>query len=126
LLPQNKARYLMGLGKPEEIVSAVNAGIDMFDCVIPTREARHGRIYKFKKGGRNLEDKIFYENLQIDQNKFKEDFGPIDENCDCRTCREFSKAYLNHLFRVGEPLSLTLATIHNLKFYLEMMEKLRG
>ena len=125
ILPQDKPRYLMGLGKPEEIVAAVNAGIDMFDCVIPTREARHGRIYKFKKGGRVLEEKIFYETLQIDRKDFEKDFLPIDEECSCRTCRNFSRAYLRHLFRVGEPLSLTLATIHNLKFYFELMEKLK-
>jgi len=127
LLPENKPRYLMGLGRPEEIVSAVKAGIDMFDCVIPTREARHGRIYKFKVQSLNFKitDKNFYETLQIDKAKFASDFKPIDGNCSCYTCQNFSRAYLNHLFRTSEPLALRLATIHNLKFYLELMEGLR-
>ena len=127
LLPENKPRYLMGLGRPEEIVSAVKAGIDMFDCVIPTREARHGRLYKFKVQSSKFKitDKNFYETLQIDKTKFAKDFKPIDKNCGCYTCQNYSRAYLNHLFRTNEPLALRLATIHNLKFYLELMEVLR-
>jgi len=142
LLPENKPRYLMGLGRPEEIVSAVKAGIDMFDCVIPTREARHGRIYKFKASSLRAKrsnpagsprpakaglatTSDFYETLQINKTKFARDFEPIDSNCSCYTCRNFSRAYLNHLFRTNEPLALRLATIHNLKFYLELMEGLR-
>jgi queuine tRNA-ribosyltransferase len=129
LLPKDKPRYLMGLGKPEEIAAAVKAGVDMFDCVIPTREARHGRIYKFKN--QNSKIKItnqkskFYEILNINNSKFKEDFQPIDKNCSCYTCQNYSRAYLAHLFRTGEPLALRLATIHNLKFYLGLMEGLR-
>ncbi len=124
LLPEDRPRYLMGLGRPEEIVAAVRAGIDMFDCVIPTREARHGRLYKFKVKSEKL--KVgFYETLQIDNAKFIKDFKPIDKNCSCYTCQNFSRAYLNHLFRTAEPLAQRLATIHNLKFYLEMMEILR-
>ena len=132
LLPQNKPRYLMGLGRPEEIVSAVLSGIDMFDCVIPTREARHGRIYKYRFSifnilpeGRQFSDKKFYETLQIKSSKFAKDFRPIDENCECYACQNYSRAYLNHLFKTREPLALRLATIHNLKFYLDLMEKLR-
>ena len=123
LLPKDKPRYLMGLGRPEEIVEAVNNGIDMFDCVIPTREARHGRIYKFK-ASRIKSD--FYETLQINKTKFANDLRPLDENCSCFTCRNFSRAYLCHLFKTGEALGMRLATIHNLKFYLELMEKLRN
>jgi queuine tRNA-ribosyltransferase len=127
LLPENKPHYLMGLGRPEEIVSAVKAGIDMFDCVIPTREARHGRLYKFNTQSSKFKitDKNFYETLQINKAKFARDFKPIDGNCSCYTCHNFSRAYLNHLFRTNEPLALRLATIHNLKFYLELMEGLR-
>jgi len=126
LLPEKKPRYLMGLGRPEEIVAAVETGIDIFDCVIPTREARHGRIYKLKVKSSNLKvtDKNFYETLQINNARFAKDFKPVDENCSCYTCRNFSRAYLNHLFRTSEPLAQRLATIHNLKFYLELMEKL--
>lgn len=122
LLPEDKPRYLMGLGKPEEIVGAVEAGIDMFDCVIPTREARHGRIYKFKP---KIGKKNFYETLQIDNAKFAKDFKKIDENCDCYTCRNFTRAYLHHLFRTKEPFAWRLATMHNLRFYLKIMDDLR-
>jgi queuine tRNA-ribosyltransferase len=125
LLPKNKPRYLMGLGKPEEIVAAVNLGVDMFDCVIPTREARHARLYKFKAKSERLKGG-FYETLAIDNAKFAKDFEPIDQNCSCYTCQNYSRAFLNHLFRTSEPLAQRLATIHNLKFYLELMEKLRN
>lgn len=142
LLPEDKPRYLMGLGKPEEIVAAARAGIDIFDCVIPTREARHGRLYYFltkrsrtsasargeilnsSRQAQAIKSK-FYETLNIFNAKFAQDFKPIDRNCDCYTCRNYSRAYLNHLFRTGEPLALRLATIHNLRFYLQLMEKLR-
>jgi queuine tRNA-ribosyltransferase len=122
LLPEKKPRYLMGLGRPEEIVKAVYAGIDMFDCVIPTREARHGRIYKYSS---SIKEKDFYETLQITNARYAGDFSQIDENCRCYTCRNFSLGYLNHLFKTREPLGLRLASIHNLKFYLALMEKLR-
>lgn len=126
LLPEDKPRYLMGLGKPEEIVKAVELGVDMFDCVIPTREARHGRLYKFKN--QRAKFKIsgkFYETLQITNEKFKKDFQPPDKNCDCYTCQNYSRAYLRHLFVTQEPLALRLATIHNLRFYLKLMEELK-
>lgn len=123
LLPEDKPRYLMGLGKPEEIARAVEAGIDMFDCVIPTREGRHGRLFLRKKniipseaGG--------YETINISNEKYKEDFSPVDKNCDCYTCRNYSRAYLRHLFKTGEPLAMRLASIHNLKFYLDLMKEL--
>ncbi|HLN19165.1 MAG TPA: tRNA guanosine(34) transglycosylase Tgt [Patescibacteria group bacterium] len=139
VLPDDKPRYLMGLGKPEEIVAAVRAGIDMFDCVIPTREGRHGRLF-LRKGNFQFpisnfqsiyNDKIsndnnyFYETININNEKFKNDFTPVDQNCDCVLCRNYTRAYLRHLFAVGEPLALRLASIHNLKFYLDLMDKLR-
>ncbi|MDD5589760.1 MAG: tRNA guanosine(34) transglycosylase Tgt [Candidatus Portnoybacteria bacterium] len=124
LLPEDKPRYLMGLGKPEEIVGAVKAGIDMFDCVIPTREARHGRIYKFKKRNPKLKGN-FYETLQITNGKFAKDFQPIEKGCDCYTCQNYSRAYLYHLFRTSEPLALRLASIHNLRFYIRLTEELK-
>jgi len=130
LLPEEKPRYVMGYGKPEEIVEAVNLGMDIFDCVIPTREARHGRIYKYKSKIQNPKSKItsknpnFYEVIQIDKAKFRNDLKPIDKYCKCYTCQNYSRAYLNHLFRTKEPLALRLATIHNLYFYLSLMKKL--
>ena len=112
----------MGLGRPEEIVSATAAGIDMFDCVIPTREGRHGRLYIYKS---HIKEKNFYETLQITNARFAGDFDPIDESCKCYACRNYSRAYINHLFKTREPLALRLATTHNLKFYLDLMEKLK-
>jgi len=148
LLPENKPRYLMGLGRPEEIIGAVAAGIDMFDCVIPTREARHGRLYiysstkphhsrtvgrvekyssRLSASGRiaRTVNPDFYKTLQITNSKFSKDLTPIDKNCDCYTCQNFSRAYLDHLFKTKELLALRLATIHNLRFYLQLMERLR-
>src|SRR5680860_61246 len=118
LLPKDKPRYLMGVGKPEEIVACVARGIDMFDCVIPTRNARHGTLYKFttksetikvtKKPGK------FYELMHITNEKFKSDKKPIDTNCQCFTCQNYSRAYLRHLFISKELLALRLASIHNI------------
>jgi len=142
LLPEDKPRYLMGLGRPEEIVAAVNAGIDMFDCVIPTREARHGRLYVYSSTKRapgrargEVSSRLatlartikpdFYKTLQITNSRFAKDFSAIDKNCACYTCQNYTRAYLHHLFKVGEPLSLRLASTHNLKFYLGLMELLR-
>jgi queuine tRNA-ribosyltransferase len=162
LLPQDKPRYLMGLGKPEELVAAVESGMDMFDCVIPTREGRHGRLFVWNKksefsifnsqfsineknsneqifkknadSNKNVDDGLlmtddlnsnFYETINISNEKFKEDFSPIDENCDCYTCQNFTKAYLNHLLKTGEPLFLKLATVHNLRFYMQLMNLLK-
>ncbi|HAV11603.1 MAG TPA: tRNA guanosine(34) transglycosylase Tgt [Candidatus Moranbacteria bacterium] len=153
-LPEDKPRYLMGLGKPEELVAAVRAGMDMFDCVIPTREGRHGRLFRWKKPNfefrisnfeSNSNDRIsndikksdnrlpvtdnldldFYETINIGNEEFREDFSPIDQNCDCYTCKSYTKAYLRHLLRTDEPLFLRLASIHNLRFYHKLMENLR-
>lgn len=123
ILPEDKPRYLMGLGKPEEIVAAVKNGIDMFDCVIPTREGRHGRLFIWKKDDLS-ED--FYETININNEKFKEDFAPVDASCACQLCRNYARAYLRHLFVINEPLALRLASIHNLKFYLDLMNKLKN
>ncbi|MCK4591882.1 tRNA guanosine(34) transglycosylase Tgt [Candidatus Parcubacteria bacterium] len=135
-LPEDKPRYLMGVGKPEEIVDAVSRGIDMFDCVIPTRNARHGTIYKFKSKSENFSpcrnlpkgtptSSRFYEIIHITNEKFKNDKKPIDKNCGCFTCQNYSRAYLRHLFVSGELLALRLASIHNIYFYLEMMKRIR-
>ncbi len=125
LLPADKPRYLMGLGKPEELVRAVRCGMDMFDCVIPTREGRHGRLFVWKKNVDSLEDG-FYETINIANEKFTEDFTPIDSACSCEACKSYSKAYLHHLLKTNEPLFLKLASVHNLTFYHELMDKLRN
>ena len=123
ILPKNKPRYLMGLGRPDEIVHAVGQGIDMFDCVIPTREGRHGRLFIWKK--KTLSGK-FYETININNEKHKKSFLPVDKNCDCPLCKNYTRAYLRHLFAVNEPLALRLASVHNLKFYLDLMKMLRS
>jgi queuine tRNA-ribosyltransferase len=129
MLPEDKPRYLMGLGRPQEIVFAVESGIDMFDCVIPTRNARHGSLFVRKGDWGNLGNKgnggNFYQTINITNAKFKKDLKPIDKNCDCYTCKNYTRAYLRHLFAVGEPLAGRLATVHNLKFYQDLMRELR-
>jgi queuine tRNA-ribosyltransferase len=113
LLPARKPRYLMGIGLPGDIVEAVSRGIDMFDCVIPTRNARNGTV--FTSSGR-----VILKNAAN-----RDDFGPLDPRCTCQTCRNYSRAYLRHLFMAGEMLGPRLATIHNIHFYLHLMEEMR-
>lgn len=124
-LPEGAPHYLMGVGQPEEIVEAVRRGIDMFDCVLPTRNARHGLIYVFKGKAENFRAG-FYQTLHITNEKYKNDFSPIDKKCSCHTCQNYTRAYLRHLFSSGEPLGARLATIHNVHFYLELMRKIRA
>ncbi len=114
LIPENKPRYLMGVGHPEDILNAVEMGVDMFDCVEPTRIARHGVLYT--ENGK----------INIKNAKFKEDKKPIEKNCDCYACKNFSKAYIRHLFTVDEILGMRLATIHNLRFLVKLMENIRN
>lgn len=132
ILPKDKPRYLMGLGKPEEIVTAVAMGVDMFDCVIPTREGRHGRLFVWKEGMSKFSREellvagdSFYETINIRNEKYREDFCSIDDNCSCNACINYSKAYIRHLFSVGEPFGNKLASLHNLTFYHELMKALR-
>ena len=132
-IPAAKPRYLMGLGKPEEIVAAVNEGVDMFDCVIPTRNARHGYLYVFSgsRPGRNTPRRVptrgrsFYKTMNIGKAVFQKDAKPIDPNCKCYTCQRYSRAYLHHLYKTKETLAYRLLTMHNLHFYLELMRKIR-
>jgi queuine tRNA-ribosyltransferase len=112
-LPGDKPRYLMGVGTPEEIVEYANAGIDMMDCVLPTRAARHGLL--FTSQGR----------ISIKQARFAADQGPIDPDCGCRVCRRYSRAYLRHLYAANEVLAQVLNTVHNLSFYLDTMRSVR-
>jgi queuine tRNA-ribosyltransferase len=113
LLPRNRPRYVMGVGMPEELPEYVARGVDMMDCVLPSRNARNGCL--FTSSGRVI----------IKQARYKDDPGPLDPNCRCITCRTYSRAYLRHLFQAGEILFSTLGTIHNLKYYLDMMRQMR-
>jgi queuine tRNA-ribosyltransferase len=112
-MPQNKPRYLMGVGTPANIIEAVSRGIDLFDCVMPSRNARHGHIFTWQ-GKRNLINA-----------KYEKDSAPLDEECGCETCKNHSRAYLRHLFKAKEMLAARLAVIHNLYFYNTLMEKIR-
>ncbi len=112
-MPANKPRYLMGVGTPEDLVAGVQAGIDMFDCVMPTRNARNGWLF------------TRFGDLKLRNTRYKNDTRPIQPNCACYACRHFSRAYVHHLQKVGEILGARLATIHNLHFYLELMRGLR-
>jgi queuine tRNA-ribosyltransferase len=112
-LPKDKPRYLMGVGTPEEIVEYADLGIDMMDCVLPTRAARHGLL--FTSEGR----------ISIKQARYTEDEGPLDPNCGCRVCRRYSRAYLRHLYAANEVLAQVLNSVHNLSFYLDTMRRVR-
>jgi len=114
LLPREKPRYLMGVGTPEDIVEAVWRGIDMFDCVLPTRNARNGHLFTHEGV------------VRIRNAKHARDTGPVDPHCDCYTCRNYSRAYLRHLQRCNEILGARLATIHNLYYYQKLMADLRA
>jgi queuine tRNA-ribosyltransferase len=147
LMPEDKPRYLMGVGTPKNIIESVRRGIDMFDCVIPTREARHGRLYVWNSSllreprlpagrrgklvvkTRDLHSRqsiaslgMTYQTINITNSKFKNDFSPINNT----NLKRYSMAYLHHLFRTGEPLGMRLATLNNLDFYLRLMEIIRA
>ncbi len=113
LLPTDRPRYLMGVGTPENLLEGIERGVDLFDCVMPTRNARNGTVF-------TSTGKIHLKNAAL-----KADFGPLDPDCGCATCRTHSRAYLRHLFTVDETLGLTLATIHNLHFYLALVAEAR-
>jgi queuine tRNA-ribosyltransferase len=113
MIPSEKPRYLMGVGTPENILEAVSRGIDMFDCVLPTRNARHG--FLFTHNGI----------IRIKNELYREDFTTLDSECDCYTCKNFSKAYLRHLATTNETLGMQLNSIHNVRFYLKLMENIR-
>ncbi len=112
-LPENKPHYLMGVGTPEDLIAGVSNGIDMFDCVMPTRNARNGWIF------------TRFGDVKIKNARYKEDTEPLDASCTCYTCKNFSRAYLHHLHRAGEILGARLNTIHNLHYYLNLMKEVR-
>jgi len=124
-MPEDKPRYLMGVGYPENIVQAVKQGVDMFDCVIPTREGRHGRLFQFRDNNPGFADNRFFTTLNIAKARFERDFAPINPQSTLPELRQLSKAYLHHLFRVKEPLAARLASLNNLEFYLNLMQLLR-
>lgn len=111
--PKDKPRYLMGVGTPVNILEGVARGIDMFDCVLPARNARHGKLYTWNG------------TINIRNERYKTDHRPLDETCQCPVCRHFSRAYLRHLFTAGEMLAMRLAVLHNLYFYNDLMAKIR-
>lgn len=112
-MPQEKPRYLMGVGTPSNLIEAVARGVDFFDCVMPARNARHGKLYTWSG------------TLNIKNEKYKCDDTPIDARCDCPVCRQFSRAYLRHLFAAGEMLAMRLSVLHNLYFYNSLMAQIR-
>lgn len=113
VLPEDKPHYLMGVGTPEDLVYGVKSGIDMFDCVMPTRNARNGWLF------------TRFGDIKIKNAKYRDDDAPLDSSCTCYTCLNFSKAYLHHLFKIGEILGARLNTMHNIHYYLTLMAEIR-
>jgi queuine tRNA-ribosyltransferase len=113
-MPAEKPRYLMGVGFPEDIVECVSRGVDMFDCVMPTRNARNGTVF-------TSEGKLVVKNAA-----YADDFRPLDPECDCYTCRNFSRAYIRHLFQAGEILAPRLATLHSVTYFQRVMREARN
>jgi len=110
LLPEDKARYLMGVGTPPDMLEVIAAGIDMFDCVVPTRNGRNGQAFTWDGY------------LQLRNSEYKEDFRPIDASCECFTCRTHTRAYIRHLFNTEELLGLRLVSLHNIHFYVKLIK----
>jgi queuine tRNA-ribosyltransferase len=119
ILPKDKPRYVMGVGYPDEIEEYARMGVDMMDCVLPTRAGRHGLLFAREPDGRVVR-------MNIKRREYAEDSGPIDVSCGCMVCGRYSRAYLRHLYVAGEALSATLNSVHNLHFYLATMERVRG
>ena len=117
-LPKDKPRYVMGVGYPDEIEEYARMGVDMMDCVLPTRAGRHGLVFVRMDG--------VLTRMNIKKLEFAEDQGPIDPNCACSVCKRYTRAYLRHLFASGEPLAATLLSVHNLSFYLDTMARVRA
>jgi queuine tRNA-ribosyltransferase len=127
LVPSELPRHALGIGKPENVVRCVDLGYDLFDCTLPTRDARHGRLYVFDgpPDALNLRGD-FYHCYYAEDEKHTRDARPVDETCPCLCCQRYSRAYLRHLFAIHEPLGGRLATIHNLTFYARLMERMRA
>ena len=113
-LPENKPRHMLGISEPDDIFACIENGADTFDCVSPARVGRNGALY------------TAHGRVNIKRAEFKEDFRPFDETCDCYTCQNYTRAYLHHLFKTGELLSNTLATIHNERFIIRLVDAIRA
>lgn len=125
LLPKDKIRFALGIGRPWDIAALSGMGWQMFDCTLPTRDARHKRLYVFKEEPtslKHLQDRQNYDYLYINKQKYEEDENPISPHCDCFTCQNYTRAYLRHLFKIGDMSAFRLATIHNLRFYARLTE----
>lgn len=128
LMPADLPKYALGVGNPQALVDCVKMGYNIFDCVLPTRDARHQRFYVFKKDPSQIDffkDREFYEYVHILREVYTKDSGPISSFCDCYTCRNYSLAYLSHLFKIEDSLAGRLGTIHNLRTYTRLIEELR-
>lgn len=127
LMPDDKPKYALGVGRPENIIESVKIGYQIFDCVVPTREARHKKLYIFNKDPKETDilRENFYQNLYFGNAQYQNDPAAVSKYCDCLTCQNYSRAYLHHLFKIQDVLSVRLATIHNLRFYSMLMEKLK-
>lgn len=126
LTKDSKFRYALGIGDPKSCVECTGLGYNIFDCVLPTRDARHGRLYIWTKDSAKADlKKDFYEYLRIDKAEFAQDNKPVSEYCGCYTCNNYSKAYLRHLFKINDTLAYRLATIHNMRFYAQLFELLQ-
>ncbi len=129
LMPQGAFKYALGVGDPASIIQCAKSGYNIFDCVLPTRDARHKRLYLFKKNPDKvniLNDTDLFEFILINKEKYKDDFSTISNFCDCFTCKNYSKAYLHHLFSIEDTLAYRLATIHNLRVYSKTIELIRN
>lgn len=128
LIPDTYFKFALGTGRPADIANLYNFGWRIFDCTLPTRDARHQRLYTHSKQPKSIEDLTnseFYEYCYINKSIYKHDNSKIDDFCDCLTCTNFTKAYLHHLFKVQDTLAYRLATIHNLRFYTKLIEKIK-
>jgi queuine tRNA-ribosyltransferase len=126
-LPAGAPRHALGIGRPDHLVSAFALGYSLFDCALPTRDARHGRLYAFRPGysGRDVRTGSFYRALHLLDARYRTDHAPIEEGCDCPACAGLSRAYVHHLFKVGDASAERLATLHNLRFYVRLVAALR-
>ncbi len=124
--PKDKYHYALGVGDPQSCVTCVGMGYDIFDCVLPTRDARHGRAYCWAQDPEEADlTGDFYQYLRIDKAQYAEDTSPLSEFCDCYTCKNYSRAYLRHLAKINDTLAYRLATIHNISFYAQLFSKLQ-
>jgi queuine tRNA-ribosyltransferase len=125
-VPHASIRHALGIGRPDHLVSASKLGFNSFDCSLPTRDARRGRLYVYRpEFPAALGESVFYDNLHILDDRFRADRGPVDPSCDCACCVRFSRAYLQHLLKVGDASGERLASIHNLRFYTRLVDQLR-